>query len=443
MRSLAHKIGEETSSSETIDSSLFHEVARSCPLPCFLPQLQELEITVPGMFVSTQPILLFSPTLVKLDFRVKYNFAQNSVEFATAVQAMGRLTKMKDLRIQGNLGSSSAVDSLCSSMMKMKELQAFEFEAHVGIGIARYFLRCLSSLNYLRHLRIKIRMPFWPEIHHIPREAINFPSLVTLEVTLEFLEPDPIPALQEFLSDCEFEQLSALTLTVAGGSCKPEDYKVIFTNIADACPTLQTLIARFPEADHRHIDVTTVTPVLTARHPLRILNLHQNGPIYRAPSDIEMLATALGSSITELFLTHAGNLPRDEPPPSLTSLALFAQHCPHLKTLTISLDATLSHVPQLPEEKIRFHSLEKLHLEDSPIQDPYPVAFYLHHLGCPLAYPHRISPSSDFKTWVILVVVMDCAKNLRNPCEEIMQALCQEVQGSLNKANQACLTTPA
>ncbi|KAF7335589.1 hypothetical protein MVEN_02213200 [Mycena venus] len=66
------------------------------------------------------------------------------------------------------------------------------------------------------------------------------------------------------------------------------------------------------------------------------------------------------------------------PRATLSCLHSFAQHCPHLRKLTIALDATVVPAPE-PDPRTRFHQrrLKALDVEHSPITNPFAVARFL------------------------------------------------------------------
>ncbi|KAF7330111.1 F-box domain-containing protein [Mycena sanguinolenta] len=77
-------------------------------------------------------------------------------------------------------------------------------------------------------------------------------------------------------------------------------------------------------------------------------------------------------------LTLAVCFPRHEPSVTLSCLHSFAQHCPHLRVLTIALDARVAPSPNIdPRTRFVQHALTTLCVEHSPLTEPLHAARFL------------------------------------------------------------------
>ncbi|KAF7796370.1 hypothetical protein EIP86_007547 [Pleurotus ostreatoroseus] len=124
----------------------------------------------------------------------------------------------------------------------------------------------------------------------------------------------------------------------------------------------------------------TIKPLLACRN-LRTFELRWDYQLHILEKNMEDLATSW--PLLEVLLLNSDAIPEIDPP-ALSPLALlpFAEHCLHLRELSINIDGNKA-PPTVPLATLPFQVLSKLALGSSPIDQVDPMAIFLSCI-CPM-----------------------------------------------------------
>ncbi|KAJ6592840.1 hypothetical protein B0H19DRAFT_1224629 [Mycena capillaripes] len=348
-------------------STIFPALSMSLPSDCLFPNLQTLHWHYPATDFQYLRLFLTPPLDV---LSISY---ENSTSHLSILSILPR--KCPALKHVYMYGSgpihSDATTSLCTFMDKLPHLETIKLREpnpatflHIG-RMER--LKCVEFMNLL------------PEFPSPPTDVLLFPNVQEIE-----------------LDDVRFESATKFFTLCANPSL--DSVSVCFVTYART-PVMNDFVASLAACRHSHLSLTTLrlmigvddvepadmlnaNPYLITLHTLRLLFCFKNLTVLSLvalgfdldDSNIAEIARSLPRLRTLKFAAYSHAI---HPRATLNCLLFLAQHCRCLESLSITLDASNS---PIPDNRIPLHmqtTLTFLDVGSSPIATPLAVARFI------------------------------------------------------------------
>lgn len=337
VRSIRGNVCENWFPNYTIHKSLFQQIFTS--RESLFPALRVLDIAIDGQVPGF--LLLKSNTLHTIRLSVDSDDQRMVYEFLMLFPSL--FPFLRNLHISGPMGNPAYPPTL-GQQTRLRILDLSEVSDVDALGL----LNAVSTLENLHSLSM-------PQDSDVPLDVGHlvgaFPSLKeiglasTMEQNLHILTLLPMGALTHIKidrmvaddeSDDEEEDETDETATLES------EWKYLFENL-ERCPNLEFLeildeSSRLPQ----DIDLMSFLKPLVKYQSLRRLVLNPFVPLSALSDNIVMDITSAFPNLVCLFF------PRIITPgsiPTFTSLLHIAHHCPNLRSLGLSVDASTNALP--------------------------------------------------------------------------------------------------
>ncbi|KAJ7614436.1 hypothetical protein FB45DRAFT_802342 [Roridomyces roridus] len=367
------------SSDEYVPSACYDVLRVSLPVEHLFPNIESLQWYTKQSHVFSNYPLFLGPRLTTLDLGV----CQSVVHLTMLLGLATQCPRLQEVTIRcSELEPSPQLQAFSFVAMHLKELRTLNVPCLDGPSLDH--LSSLASLEFMALVRQPVfDIPSVPariqaEDRHVPGEMMMNISLSDTRAVSEALSRFQARSVRMLIIELPRDTPATVFL---------ECCSVVAAQCRGRPPSSLTIRCKsFPKITHTADQIAVYKVPAALLSPLFIFenltSVHLAAPVGFDLDDdsVGSLARAwprihylsLVSSMSKTVRSHA----------TLLALLSFAEHCPFLSSLTLSLDAkvvpTIASGPDTPRPQQR--ALYSLVVYDSPIDSPLAVAVFLSSL---------------------------------------------------------------